>query len=45
MMSPEILSHCSSLNNSRSMMPNAASPKAALNHVSTDLRIPRVHTT
>jgi hypothetical protein len=41
----ESRSHCSSLKTSRSMMPKVASSKAALNHASTDSRIPRVHRT
>lgn len=45
MISPEILPHCSSLKTNRSMIPKAASQKTALNHASTDLRIPRVHRT
>jgi hypothetical protein len=45
MTSPEILPHCSSFNISRSMIPKAASQKAALNPASTDSRIPRVHRT
>lgn len=42
---PEILPHCSSFKTNRSMMPKAASQRAALNHASADSRIPRVHRT